>query len=332
VVFAGGFFDDLDDAEEPTRKKRPAVDESDEDEDAGFEDEDLDDDEDDLDDEDNEEDLDDEEDSDEDQGAEDAGEWEKIARSRPHRLKVDGEEVEVTYDELLQGYSRTEHFTRKSQDLSDRERTVLAEISAKRDEYSARLEMLEKALVGEAGDEPDWDALEQEDPAKFAVEFARHQARKQKIDAVKVEINRVRDEAVKEQATQWVETVQREAKALADAIPEWKDEAIASAEKQQIREFIHGLGYTDETIKGITDHKLMLIIRDAMRFRRQQTTGKKKLKDKVKKAKVLKPGGRQVTTQTGKRSRKARSRAEQRLAHSHSITDAARAIEHILDD
>jgi hypothetical protein len=41
-----------------------------------------------------------------------------------HRVKVDGEEIDVTYDELLKGYSRQAHFTREQQKLRQREREL----------------------------------------------------------------------------------------------------------------------------------------------------------------------------------------------------------------
>lgn len=41
-----------------------------------------------------------------------------------HRVKVDGEEIEVSYDELVNGYSRQAHFTKQQQALRQREREL----------------------------------------------------------------------------------------------------------------------------------------------------------------------------------------------------------------
>lgn len=47
--------------------------------------------------------------------------------SNLHKVKVDGEEVEVDYDELLNGYSRQSDYTKKTQNLAEREREMESE-------------------------------------------------------------------------------------------------------------------------------------------------------------------------------------------------------------
>lgn len=43
-----------------------------------------------------------------------------------HKVKIDGEEREVTYDELVRGYQTAQHNTRKGQQLADQERHLAA--------------------------------------------------------------------------------------------------------------------------------------------------------------------------------------------------------------
>jgi hypothetical protein len=44
--------------------------------------------------------------------------------TRTYRVKVNGEEIEVTEDELLNGYSRQQDYTRKSQELAERRKAI----------------------------------------------------------------------------------------------------------------------------------------------------------------------------------------------------------------
>ena len=69
-----------------------------------------------------------------------------------YRVKVDNEEVEVTLDELLQGYSRTKDYTKKTQALAETRKAIEAEKArieeAKqlRDTYAQRLQVIEEML------------------------------------------------------------------------------------------------------------------------------------------------------------------------------------------
>ena len=52
------------------------------------------------------------------------GEEESQPQVRTFKVKVDGEEVEVPEDELLKGYSRTQDYTRKTQQLAEQRKAA----------------------------------------------------------------------------------------------------------------------------------------------------------------------------------------------------------------
>ena len=69
-----------------------------------------------------------------------------------YKVRIDGEEVEVTLEELQSGYSRQQDYTRKTQELSEQRKNVdkQQEELAKRDAiYSQLLPRLEAQLKGE---------------------------------------------------------------------------------------------------------------------------------------------------------------------------------------
>ena len=53
---------------------------------------------------------------------------------RTFKVKVDGEEVEVPEDELLKGYSRTQDYTRKTQQLAEQRKAAESEFEQVRKE------------------------------------------------------------------------------------------------------------------------------------------------------------------------------------------------------
>ena len=82
-----------------------------------------------------------------------------------YTVKVDGKEIEVTLDELQKGYSRTQDYTRKTQQVAEIRKQVEAEtaaIRAEREQYAQLLGALQQQL--ESANEPqvDLDRLYQE--------------------------------------------------------------------------------------------------------------------------------------------------------------------------
>lgn len=71
-------------------------------------------------------------------------------QSEKYIVKVDGEDVEVTLEEALQGYQRTADYTRKTQALAEKARMADA-FEALRDELKANPERVIAALSAQAG-------------------------------------------------------------------------------------------------------------------------------------------------------------------------------------
>ena len=85
-------------------------------------------------------------------------------------VKVDGQEVEVTQEELINGYSRQQDYTRKTQELSQQRKTIeqqQAELAQRDAIYSQLLPKMEAQLKGELANEPDWNALYEDDPVGY---------------------------------------------------------------------------------------------------------------------------------------------------------------------
>jgi hypothetical protein len=93
-----------------------------------------------------------------------------------HKVKVNGEEIEVPLSELLNGYSRTEDYKAKTMALADERRQVEAQKATIEQDVKAQYanELKQKVDVFEALDpvlsearQIDWDRLKAEDPATF---------------------------------------------------------------------------------------------------------------------------------------------------------------------
>ncbi len=107
---------------------------------------------------------------DQDVSAEEAESQEEVIEESPkYRVKANGEELEVSLDELLNGYSRTADYQKKTQSLAEQrkaveaERIKIEEAAKTRETYAQRLQVIEQLLQQQNQGE-DLSSLKAEDP------------------------------------------------------------------------------------------------------------------------------------------------------------------------
>ena len=124
-----------------------------------------------------------------------------------YKIKVGDQELEVTLDELKNGYSRQQDYTRKTKKLSE-DRTQVddlqksltrqnEEAKIRRDQYEKQLEVLSQHLKSTENN-VDLDRLYQEDPAEYVRQKAEIDRRKEMMEATRQEQQRVLAEKQKE--------------------------------------------------------------------------------------------------------------------------------------
>lgn len=250
-----------------------------------------------------------------------------------YKVKVAGVEQEVTLDEALKGYSRTEDYTRKTQAHAENVKAFEAERQATiaaRNQYAERLEALHVALTELQPAEPNWDALQQENPEKFAQEFAAHQLRQRNLQKVEAERRRVAEEQMQQFQAQQAQALEIERQRLVEAIPEWKDEAKARAGKQELVEYVRSLGYPDEALAQVSDHRVLVAFRESMLYRNLVKKGTE-LRSTAVATPTLKAGAPSATARAASRKSAAQARRAQ-LARDGSVDSAARVFMDMLSD
>jgi hypothetical protein len=108
-------------------------------------------------------------------------------------------------------------------------------------------------------------------------------------------------------------------------LPEWKDPNKAKAEKALVVETAKSVGFSEDDLKQVYDHRLVLLLRKAGLYD-QMMSKRQGIKPVVSNGpRPAKPGaaGRVSTTTES-------TRAKQRLAKTGRIDDAASAIELLL--
>lgn len=242
------------------------------------------------------------------------------------KVKIDGQEEEITLAEALKGYSRQADYTRKTQELSSQRKAAeehITAVRAERERLAANLTELEQALKDATPQEPDWVKMQQENPTEFATEYARWAQYKERMNALKAEKDKAIAQVQQDRAEQVKAHLAAENEKLLAAIPEWKkDPAKAKAEKAKIAEFAQEMGFTEEELSEIRDHRAMILLRDAMKYRELQSK-KPVISARIEKVKAATPG-----SSGQNRTQKTKGQlAKERLGKSGSLDDLAAVFE-----
>ena len=250
---------------------------------------------------------------------------------RTFKLNLNGEEVELTEEELLKGYSRQSDYTRKTQDLAEQRKrldSIIQETDAARDRYSQILPELEANLSEiqkQLNAEPDWDKLSKADPVK-ALQLQREFDRRKQENAAELErVKQEQQQLLADQQKRFMQEredhLQAQGKLLLENIPEWQDEEVASKQKQEIEQWALNNGFLDaDQLNSIQDWGYVAMMRKAWLFDQGATAAKK---SRAKTSKTLSPGSKERAAPTRTAFRDARAKAKK----SGKMADAQALIE-----
>lgn len=264
--------------------------------------------------------------------AEEAVEQEEEVEELPrYRVKVSGEEVEVTLDELLNGYSRTADYQKKTQSLAEQrkaveaERVKIEEAAKTRETYAQRLQVIEQLLQQQNQGE-DLSALKTEDPIAYAVAMAEKVEREKQLQAVQSERQRVQQEQAAHQQALLQKHIQGEQAKLMEAIPEFKDDVKAEIVRRDIRNYAKSIGFTDQELSQVYDSRAVLALYKAAQYDKLMANKGAATKKVATAPKTIRPGTSNPQSSENEAVKKERAR----LRQSGNKKDAARLFERFL--
>jgi hypothetical protein len=247
-------------------------------------------------------------------------------------IEIDGTAVPV--EEVKKGYLRQADYTRKTQALAE-ERKSFAEhaeaVRVERAQYSQLLSALQQQLTEGDEGEPDWDKLYEHDPIEAVklerVYRNRREQREAKLAAIAAENERLAQVHEREQAEHVQRVLVGEREALLKAIPAWKDPKVAKAERAKVKAFAVSIGFSEDELAQVTDHRAVLGLRMAMKYAELSAKRQQGTPPVTPKVRPMRPGA----PADSKSPRRAEIvQAKQRLAKSGSVKDAAANILHLL--
>lgn len=257
----------------------------------------------------------------------------ELSATLKHKFKAAGEEVEVTFAELVKGYQKDADYRRSTARLAE-ERRALEQQTRQRNEDYVRSQHVAAQQIGLAEqlftnmlNSPQLAALRESDPAEWA-------ARRDELGQTVQWIQQQRQQAAAAyndwHAKNLAELRDREMKALREAVPDWGEN-----QRLEVRKTLGDLGYSDDEVAGLFDSRL---IRGALELSTLRAENQK-LKDRIAKAeasakrvkkelpKFQKPG-KQRSQSPVKRTNLQKLRG--RLRQSGDVRDAAAIIEQMM--
>jgi hypothetical protein len=247
-------------------------------------------------------------------------------------VKAAGGDHEVTLEELKKSFQLQADWTRKSQAVADqrKENDALQErLNDLMGQYSEKLDTVLKAIDSQEP-EVDLEDLKRRDPQQYAVALAEKTAREADAGKIREEKARIDQELEAKRAEEFQEVFQEEQRRLLSAIPEWKDSEVARTEQERLVEYGRGLGFSEQELGAVYDHRYVKLLRDAMLYS-QVAESADGVAKKRKAAPRITPGSR-ARKRPGAALTKERHRLRDELAQTGGERAAQALIETFLED
>ena len=239
-----------------------------------------------------------------------------------HQVKVNGQELEVSLDELKAGYSRDSDYRQKTHTLGLEKRDLETQKNSLRQSYDTRLSELNDliatadATVRQQQGSEDLQKLYDEDPTAAArLDYQLRQQNRQ--------LEEVRSKAKEAQQSQYNEFLSTQRELAATKIPEFADPNKADTFKVNMRNSLRNYGFNDSEIGSLADHRFLMVAKDAMSY--QNLKDKKPIvQKKVANApRVVKSGVAKSNTSSGREGIRQKIGKLKKTGH---LNDASSAI------
>ena len=240
-------------------------------------------------------------------------------------VKVNGQEEQVTLENLKQGYSGQKYVQQGMQDVAAQKKEAEAVYTALNNERQQMAELYQQLQNGGFAPEPikptkaEFDA----DPIGYMQKNLEYEEQKANYDRQMAQLEQASQQNSVAQQNAKQAYLQEQMQILQKEIPDFADSTKASKLREQlVNTGKSQYGYTTEEISQISDYRAIKVLHDAMRYQ-DIISGKSKAKVKTKSAKpVVKPGAKKIATPNAK----IRSRQKAKLKDSGSIDDALNLI------
>ena len=238
-----------------------------------------------------------------------------------HTVKMNGQDLQVTLDDLKQDFSGQKYIQTGMQDVANKRKEaedVYTALNNERQQMAELYQSLQNGGLAQLPEKPTKELFDA-DPIGYMKQNLEYEEKKGAYDNQMAQLQQVSQQnseasqnAQKAYLTEQMQILQRD-------IPEFADTVKGGKLKDQLVSVgSNHYGYSNDEISNITDARAIKVLNDAMKYQ-DIISGKTKAKVKTQSARpVLKPGAKKTTTPNAK----IRSRQKAKLRETGSIEDA----------
>lgn len=209
---------------------------------------------------------------------------------------------QVSEAEAKSATMRMRDYTQKTMEAAERRKEAEAALEARNADREALKEQLAQWAVNQP-QEPDWHELARTmQPQEFNLARVQWEQHLRQNEAAREQYRAIVAEQEADAQAERDRQKQESLEQLKQLYPDWRNPKVASKEVGEIVEFGKTLGFTDIELQGLSDHRMVRALREAMMYQRvSQNTAQieKRVSDP---GKTLRPGGKTTAKQIKARS------------------------------
>ena len=203
-------------------------------------------------------------------------------------VKVDGQDRQVTLDELKNGYSRQSDYSKKTQALADERRgldterdkvtTELEAVKKERDDYAVKLKSFIKS---DKQEDIDWDKVYEQDPIEYVRLKAEADRKKEIRQQAETELKSIQQKQDEEQKKKYADYVTTQSNMLSEKVPEFADPVKKGKIQANVKNYLNEIGFSDQELSMLTDHRTVMVAIEGMKYSqlKKAKLGDKKVKN-----------------------------------------------------
>ena len=203
-------------------------------------------------------------------------------------VKVDGQDRQVTLDELKNGYSRQSDYSKKTQALADERRgldterdkvtTELEAVKKERDDYAVKLKSFIKS---DKQEDIDWDKVYEQDPIEYVRLKAETDRKKEIRQQAETELKSIEQKQDEEQKKKYADYVTTQSNMLSEKVPEFADPVKKGKIQANVKNYLNEIGFSDQELSMLTDHRTVMVAIEGMKYSqlKKAKLGDKKVKN-----------------------------------------------------
>jgi len=236
-----------------------------------------------------------------------------------HTVKINGKEENWTLDQLKQSAAGQGYINQRMQEVAKLEKAYKEQATALAQQQQQQLEFFQKAQqTGFSEPTPPSKELFNNDPIAYMEAKLSYDEAKAEHDTKVQQFQQMQKQQEQQQQQQLQAFTQQQTQLLAEKLPDIADPQKGEVIKKGLMEVGEHYGFSQQELESVRDHRYILAMYDAMRFRkllqkRGKATSKKQSIAPVK-------AGAKKMPNVGKA--KARKQKQDRLRKTGSIDDA----------